>query len=110
MDIRLIFLNHDGGAMEGRSRLSGPAIGGGNPVPGERRRVIGEANPPIIKPESRKDHGSSDPRDPLMPHCLEKLLSVETTMTVPQTDTGRRGEKPKVRERNHIKELGKLAP
>jgi len=56
MDIRLIFLNHAGGAMEGRGRLSGPATGGGNPTLGESRRVIGEANPPIIKPESRKDH------------------------------------------------------
>ena len=30
--------------------------------------------------------------------------------TVPQTDTGRRGENPKVLERILVKELGKLAP
>ena len=29
---------------------------------------------------------------------------------VPQTDTGRRGENPKVRERTPVKELGKMAP
>ena len=30
--------------------------------------------------------------------------------TVPQTDTGRRGEYPKVLEITHVKELGKMAP
>ena len=42
--------------------------------------------------------------------CLEKLLSVEDRGSVPQTDTGGQGEKPQVRESNHVKELGKLAP
>ena len=41
---------------------------------------------------------------------LEKLLSVEDSESVPQTDTGGRGEKPEVRESNHVKELGKLTP
>ena len=45
-----------------------------------------------------------------MPYRPEKLLSVEQPASVPQTDTGRQGEKPQVRERNHVKELGKLAP
>ena len=40
----------------------------------------------------------------------EKLLNVEIKVSVPQTDTGRQGEKPQVRESNHVKELGKLAP
>ena len=31
-------------------------------------------------------------------------------MSVPQTDTGRRGEYPKVLEITLVKELGKLAP
>ena len=31
-------------------------------------------------------------------------------VTVPQTDTGRRGEDPKARERTLVKELGKLTP
>ena len=42
--------------------------------------------------------------------CQEKLLSVDDRESVPQTDTGRQGEKPKVRERNHVKELGKMTP
>ena len=42
--------------------------------------------------------------------CQEKLLNVEERESVPQTDTGRRGEKPKVRERNHVKEFGKMTP
>jgi hypothetical protein len=29
---------------------------------------------------------------------------------VPQTDTGRRGENPKVLERTAVKELGKMTP
>ena len=45
-----------------------------------------------------------------MPHCLEKLLSVDDRGSVPHTDTGRYGEKPQARESNHVKELGKLAP
>ena len=31
-------------------------------------------------------------------------------MPVPQTDTGRRGENPKVSERTLVKELGKMTP
>jgi len=35
---------------------------------------------------------------------------VYAKVTVPQTDTGRRGENPKVLEKTLVKELGKLAP
>ena len=35
---------------------------------------------------------------------------VEGQVTVPQTDTGRRGENPKALERTVLKELGKMAP
>ena len=42
--------------------------------------------------------------------CREKLLSVDGRESVPQTDTGGQVEKTKVRERNHVKELGKMAP
>ena len=31
-------------------------------------------------------------------------------VTVPQTDTGRRGENPKALERTLVKELGKITP
>ena len=39
-----------------------------------------------------------------------KNLYVDVWVTVPQTDTGRRGEYPKVLERIVVKELSKLTP
>ena len=45
----------------------------------------------------------------LMSHCQEKLLA-RKQRPVPQTDTGRRGENPKVIERTLVKELGKMTP
>ncbi len=45
----------------------------------------------------------------LIPHCQEKPLAREK-VPVPQTDTGRRGENPKVSERTLVKELGKMTP
>ena len=45
----------------------------------------------------------------LMSHCREKLL-VRKHRPVPQTDTGSRGENPKVSERTLVKELGKMTP
>ncbi len=45
----------------------------------------------------------------LMSHCQEKLL-VRSQRPVPQTDTGSRGEHPKVSERTLVKELGKMTP
>lgn len=45
----------------------------------------------------------------LMSHCREKLL-VRSRLPVPQTDTGSRGENPKVIERTLVKELGKMTP
>ena len=38
-----------------------------------------------------------------------KVLCIDS-MTVPQTDTGRRGENPKASERKVVKELGKMTP
>ena len=43
-------------------------------------------------------------------HCQEKLLAFKHTLPVPQTDTGSRGENPKVSERTLVKELGKMTP
>src|SRR5690606_13117439 len=44
-----------------------------------------------------------------IPHCRETLLAMEK-VPVAQTDTGRRGENPKVSERTLVKELGKMTP
>ncbi len=46
----------------------------------------------------------------IKPYCQEKPLSVETRVTVPQTDTGRWVEYTKANGRTLVKELGKLAP
>ena len=43
------------------------------------------------------------------PHWREKLLLSEE-VPVPQTDTGRRGENPKMSEITPVKELGKMTP
>jgi hypothetical protein len=45
----------------------------------------------------------------LISRCQEKLLA-RLLVPVPQTDTGRRGENPKVLGRTLVKELGKMAP
>ena len=98
--------------MEGRGRLDDSTSWSYfEYASGEDRRVAGEANPPAVKPESRKDRVALRSNwDSLMPYRQEKLLSVEAVASVPQTDTGRQGEQPKVRELNHVKELGKIAP
>ena len=44
------------------------------------------------------------------PSCREKPLSVESLVTVPQTDTGRWVEYTKANGRTLVKELGNLAP
>ena len=41
--------------------------------------------------------------------CREKPLT-RLQWTVPQTDTGRKGENPKAREKTLVKELGKMNP
>ena len=46
--------------------------------------------------------------DPIL--AGNNLKTVEAVMSVPQTDTGRQGEKPKARERTLVKELGKMTP
>ena len=42
-------------------------------------------------------------------HCQENPLS-RLKIPVPQTDTGRRGENPKMSGRTFVKELGKMTP
>ena len=77
-------------------------------VPVQARRQGRQANPSFRK---CRDVMGSPVRDinPLIPSCREKPLA-RTKVTVPQTDTGRRGENPKARERTLVKELGKMTP
>ena len=44
-----------------------------------------------------------------MEELPRKSSRAKTVVTVPQTDTGRRGEEPQVDERTFVKELGKIA-
>ena len=46
----------------------------------------------------------------MMPGFQEKLLSIRSKGTVPQTDTGGQVENTKALERTWVKELGKMAP
>ena len=57
----------------------------------------------------RGDGKADRPRTGLVV-CREKPLSESESVSVPQTDTGRRGENPQVLERILVKELGKIAP
>ena len=52
-------------------------------------------------------NNSSEVPDVTLPR---KASSVNYTLPVPQTDTGSRGEYPKVSERTLVKELGKMTP
>jgi len=46
--------------------------------------------------------------DPLLPR--KTPAESNPVVTVPETDTGGRGEKPKALERTLLKELGKMTP
>ena len=50
---------------------------------------------------------SGIPGNPMLPR---KAACRAPLVTVPQTDSGGRGEYPKARERTLVKELGKLTP
>ena len=63
----------------------------------------------ICLPETRWDTEINFDVNSLMPCCQEKLLASQTGDRT-KTDTGRKDEYSKARERNIVKELGKLAP
>ena len=63
---------------------------------------------PLLKRLRRDGEGKQVPKKMTL-NCQEKLLGREPP-PVPQTDTGRWGEKPQARERTLVKELGKMTP
>ena len=109
MGSRLIVLHHGGWFLqEGRRKAVEPDNGYWfKPVDGHIRRP-------------RAANGVSTSRGDEEGACARKLgdcplprkASVELTAraTVPQTDTGGRGEDPKALERTRRKELGKMTP
>jgi hypothetical protein len=66
-----------------------------------------QANPVLIRPSCDAERNLV--AKSLISHCQEKRLA-RMPVPVPQTDTGRRGENPKVRGITLVKELGKMAP
>ena len=109
MGVRLIVLNHVGWFLqEGRRKTVEPGIG-------FRFKPVGG---PIRRPSAT--NGGSTLRGDEESACAHKLdnsqlsrkAPVESTadVTVPQTDTGGRGEYPKALERTLLKELGKMTP
>ena len=63
---------------------------------------------PLLRLRADRQASESEPKAS-GPHCREKLLT-RRRVPVPQTDTGRRGENPKVRGKTLVKELGKMHP
>ena len=109
MGIRLIVLNHIGGFLQKGRRK---AIARANGYPFKRvgrlsRRPSATNGESILRrdEESACAHKLDDPQ-------LPRKAPVELTadVTVPQTDTGGRGEDPKALERTLLKELGKMTP
>ena len=110
MGVRLIVLNHVGWFLqEGRRKAVEPDNGYRfKPVEGLTRRP------------SATNGGSLTLRGDEEGACAHKLddsqlsrkapVELTANVTVPQTDTGGRGEYPKALERTLLKELGKMTP
>ena len=109
MGIRLIVLNHIGWFLQkGRRKAIEPDNGYRfKRVGSSSRRPRATNGGAILRrdEESACAHKLDDPQ-------LPRKASVELTadVTVPQTDTGGRGEDPKALERTLPKELGKMTP
>src|SRR3954462_532373 len=109
MGVRLIVLNHVGWFLqEGRRRIVEPDIGYRfKPVGGHVRRPSATNGVSTLRgdEESACAHKLDNSQ-------LPRKAPVELTadVTVPQTDTGGRGEDPKALERTLLKELGKMTP
>ena len=110
MGSRLIFLHHYGRfSQEGRRRVADPRRWNARfkPVGGAARRPRATNGVTILRgdEEGACAHQLGD-------RPLPRKASMESTAraTVPQTDTGGRGEDPKALERTLPKELGKMTP
>jgi hypothetical protein len=109
MGSRLILLHHVGWFLQvGRRKVVEPDIGYRfKPVDGLTRRPSATNSQATSRgdEESACAHKLDDPQ-------LPRKAPVELTadVTVPQTDTGGRGEYPKALERTQPKELGKMTP
>ena len=109
MGSRLIVLHRDGWfPQEGRRKAV-------EPDNGYRFKLVGR---PVRRPGAT--NGGSMLRSDEEGACAHKLdhpqlprkapVELTAVATVPQTDTGGRGEDPKALERTLLKELGKMTP
>ena len=109
MGSRLIVLHHDGWFLqEGRRKAVEPGHGHRfKPIGGPIRRPGATNGVTILRGD---EEGACAQQ--LGDRPLPRKASVESTSkaTVPQTDTGGRGEDPKALERTLPKELGKMTP
>jgi hypothetical protein len=105
----LIVQHRDGWFLqEGRRKAVEPDIGYRfKPIGGLARRPSATNGEPTLRgnEESACAHKLDDPQLPRK--APVELIAV---VTVPQTDTGGRGEDPKALERTQPKELGKMTP
>ena len=109
MGSRLIFLHRDGWfPQEGRRKAVEPDIGYRfKPVGRLARRPSATNGESILRgdEEGACAHKLGHPQLP-----RKAPVELTTDVTVPQTDTGGRGEDPKALERTRLKELGKMTP
>ena len=109
MGSRLIVLHHVGWFLqEGRRKAVEPDTGYRfKPVGGCIRRPRATNGRSILRgdEESACAHKLGNPTLP-----RKAPVELTTVATVPQTDTGGRGEDPKALERTLLKELGKMTP
>ena len=109
MGSRLIFLHRLGQFPEGgRRNVAEPDIGYRFKPAGGSVRRPGATNGGSTLRGDEESACAHKLDDPLLP----RKAPVESTagVTVPQTDTGGRGEDPKALERTLLKELGKMTP
>src|SRR5688572_26139495 len=72
-------------------------------VGGIPRQIPGSITP---RPDRKRVFGQANSPTP----CRQEKPLGSIKLSVPQTDTGRRGENPKADESSLVKELGNLAP
>ena len=105
----LIVQHRDGWFLqEGRRKAVEPDIGYRfKPIGGLVRRPCATNGESTLRgdEESACAHKLDDPQLP-----RKAPVELTTVVTVPQTDTGGRGEDPKALERTLPKELGKMTP
>ena len=109
MGVRLIVLNHRGWFLQKRRRKIVERDNGYpfKPIGGSTRRPSATNGGSTLRgdEEGACAHKLDDSQ-------LSRKASIESTanVTVPQTNTGGRGEYPKALERTLLKELGKMTP